>query len=216
MRYSLETNRSIVRDVSGIPSVPREPNRLLTIETVNDEFPITTYEQWKSERHILEATPAIFKSPDSERLNSPNTEIVGLPSAIQGSSTMKSGTSTHPLEGRDQCAICLDILEPNDIVRALKCFHCFHQECIDPWLTSRRGECPLCKRDYYQSPISEDRLSQLPEESTAETRNTAESHGTARVVRSQEITGREHRFPRYSFMQERSLQRWRSNVEEGV
>ncbi|KAK9317275.1 hypothetical protein V1524DRAFT_375209 [Lipomyces starkeyi] len=49
----------------------------------------------------------------------------------------------------DACAICLEQLEDDDDVRGLSCGHAFHAACIDPWLTTRRACCPLCKADYY-------------------------------------------------------------------
>lgn len=49
----------------------------------------------------------------------------------------------------DTCAICIDALEDDDDVRGLTCGHTFHAVCVDPWLTSRRACCPLCKADYY-------------------------------------------------------------------
>lgn len=49
----------------------------------------------------------------------------------------------------DSCAICIDTLEDDDDVRGLTCGHTFHAGCVDPWLTSRRACCPLCKADYF-------------------------------------------------------------------
>ena len=49
----------------------------------------------------------------------------------------------------DTCAICIDNLDEDDEVRGLTCGHAFHVGCVDPWLTSRRACCPLCKADYY-------------------------------------------------------------------
>ena len=51
-------------------------------------------------------------------------------------------------------------------MRGLTCGHAFHASCIDPWLTSRRACCPLCKRDYWvPKPRAEgDQPEETPEE----------------------------------------------------
>lgn len=53
----------------------------------------------------------------------------------------------------DLCSVCLDVLDPENDVRVLTCEHVFHDECITRWLTTRRGLCPLCKRDYCPRPL---------------------------------------------------------------
>lgn len=204
MRYSQEASHSFTvidgNDPRDTSNVPRGPDRLLTIETINNEFPIKTYDQWKSEQRT------IFKTTDSERtLQTQDAEISGI---IESSTP----AAAYPFNS-DQCTICLEFLDGNDIVRPLKCFHCFHQDCIDPWLTGRRGECPLCKRDYYQPPTTEERISQSASgETTVETIHVhqipAASQG-GRVVGSRDIMGRARILPIYSFMQERNLQEGR-------
>ncbi|KAF7722886.1 Cullin-associated NEDD8-dissociated protein 1 [Apophysomyces ossiformis] len=45
------------------------------------------------------------------------------------------------------CVICLEGFNIGDVVRELPCEHEYHCTCIDPWLTSKAAECPLCKYD---------------------------------------------------------------------
>lgn len=48
--------------------------------------------------------------------------------------------------GGEGCAVCLEPLQPGELVRRLPCGHCFHQPCVDPWLLEQRS-CPMCKMD---------------------------------------------------------------------
>jgi hypothetical protein len=59
---------------------------------------------------------------------------------------MSPGPLAHP---GDSCAICISTLKEDHDVRGLTCGHAFHVGCLDPWLTTRRACCPLCKADYY-------------------------------------------------------------------
>jgi hypothetical protein len=46
--------------------------------------------------------------------------------------------------GTPNCAICLEPYEMGQRVRTIPCFHTFHVDCIDPWL-STKASCPVCK-----------------------------------------------------------------------
>ncbi|KAJ1961078.1 hypothetical protein IWQ62_003994, partial [Dispira parvispora] len=43
------------------------------------------------------------------------------------------------------CTICLDRFRSGQCVRQLPCKHVFHRDCVDKWLTTKSGVCPLCK-----------------------------------------------------------------------
>ncbi|KAI8058507.1 hypothetical protein BDF22DRAFT_44038 [Syncephalis plumigaleata] len=46
-----------------------------------------------------------------------------------------------------ECAICLEDFVDDDQLRIMPCRHEFHIACIDPWLTTRKRFCPICKQD---------------------------------------------------------------------
>ncbi|KAJ8661943.1 hypothetical protein O0I10_002274 [Lichtheimia ornata] len=103
---------------------------------------------------------------DSDQLDKMPTRTIGGEQAAQEhravrrkasriSNASKIDTSAiHNKQQEDEddddeytCVICLEKLEHGDTVRQLPCEHEYHCECIDPWLTSKSGECPLCKFD---------------------------------------------------------------------
>lgn len=49
--------------------------------------------------------------------------------------------------GRETCPICIVDFEKGDDIRVLPCEgkHCFHQECVDPWLLKLSSSCPICR-----------------------------------------------------------------------
>ena len=49
--------------------------------------------------------------------------------------------------GRQTCPICIVDFEEGDDVRVLPCDgkHCFHQQCVDPWLLKLSSSCPICR-----------------------------------------------------------------------
>lgn len=201
------------------PHRRRREKKLMTMDEVNDKFPMMKYKSWVSERAKEGLPTAGGVSVPPSRANSirdvdgvvpefsakerestdrrPSTTVVtaaqkegettaatvesekpkdttrpsveaGQTSAIQTGSD-PAGNNLHRISSEDSddehidgalppemleapgdsCAICIDTLEDDEDVRGLTCGHAFHAVCVDPWLTSRRACCPLCKADYY-------------------------------------------------------------------
>ena len=154
---------------------PQESNRdqkLLTLDEINERWPNVTYRELKAKREGLEVANRGHRiiSPNQVEFNvrshsdadhqptpSPNEEFVPAHNTENNGQTLDSNVpvgeeSTGEVSASERmptenCAICLEFLEDDDDVRELQCHHYFHQPCIDQWLTNRRGQCPLCKRD---------------------------------------------------------------------
>jgi hypothetical protein len=46
--------------------------------------------------------------------------------------------------GADECLICLEKFDEDDLVTQLACKHCYCTKCIEKWLTHGSRHCPLC------------------------------------------------------------------------
>ena len=45
----------------------------------------------------------------------------------------------------EKCMICQQDYQQDDMLRKLRCGHCFHRECVDPWLL-QQDMCPVCRK----------------------------------------------------------------------
>jgi hypothetical protein len=176
----------------------RREKKLMTIEEVNEKFPLMKYKTWRSNRAEeglptagginTTSRPASLRNVDREstEVDVKETEhgkpevvlaenSVDRPTTPRPKSTQSTVTPETPVQKvttndeddddeeriqtaipaeqlpdpGDACAICIDTIDDDDDVRGLSCGHAFHASCVDPWLTSRRACCPLCKADYY-------------------------------------------------------------------
>lgn len=125
------------RPASGGASITRSPTHEEPTTEHTEKAVVTTHASSEEPAGVTAAAPTRTASPDSDDEHYDSDQIHdALPPEMLESSG-------------DTCAICIDTLEDDDDVRGLACGHAFHAVCLDPWLTSRRACCPLCKADYY-------------------------------------------------------------------
>ena len=48
---------------------------------------------------------------------------------------------------KKECSICLEHINKNHLIRVLKCFHIYHDECISEWLNKKKI-CPECNMEF--------------------------------------------------------------------
>ncbi|KAL6837606.1 hypothetical protein V8C40DRAFT_230391 [Trichoderma camerunense] len=218
-RMTNEDGEPITLENMPRPHRRRREKKLMTMDEVNDKFPMMKYKTWVSQRAreglptsggveapsrpnsvhnadgaipdlapkerasaevraLDEATPATKTEPAKEATvkedeDKKDVTVVGETAEdgpVKPHGNLKRTTTEEEEDEEDDeddeqitaalppellntsgdtCAICIDTLEDDDDVRGLTCGHTFHAVCVDPWLTSRRACCPLCKADYY-------------------------------------------------------------------
>ncbi|CEP13640.1 hypothetical protein [Parasitella parasitica] len=116
-----------------IDSLPDEEERRKVENVLSDE----------KQREALKNTTAVSSAAaasKSERSFFGKKRLNRKPSLA--SAIIKLGAPVN-----NMCVVCLEAFKIGDQVRELPCHHEYHCGCIDPWLTSKSGECPLCKFD---------------------------------------------------------------------
>ena len=75
------------------------------------------------------------------------------------------------------CSICLEPFCQGEEVawsRELKCQHCFHSECLVPWLM-KHGECPVCRIEFFNKEDFSDNTDRQLNETNAQVPRTSSS-----------------------------------------
>lgn len=156
-------------DSTRASSLSRKINKLDVLTSVQLEtlFPFQSYKDWNNggrEDARLRNKGVLGYMEEFEDAH--EGEIEELPSQNTNKATVEEDLAeVKPIEqvtiamelipssalhfDSGLCAICLEDLEDQDVVRGLICGHVFHKDCIDPWLTRRKCVCPTCKRDLY-------------------------------------------------------------------
>ena len=106
-------------DSGNVNSAEVKPPKLLTEDQVNDLFPEIGYGAEGS---------------------------ISLEN--KGGIVAKSETQCKFRSSSEQCSICLDDFDKGDRLRVLHCGHMYHTDCIMPWLTKQRSNCPMCKKSF--------------------------------------------------------------------
>ncbi|KAI5295410.1 hypothetical protein KEM52_001480 [Ascosphaera acerosa] len=125
-------------DSRGASHPERRDDKDVTLTSIQERPSYQSQRSRRSHVPITSADSSPNARPHSDNGDSETDEPIHH--AVMSECTDVSG---------DVCAICLDVIDDEDDIRGLKCDHTFHASCIDPWLTSRRACCPLCKADYY-------------------------------------------------------------------
>lgn len=80
--------------------------------------------------------PAGFPDGSCGAKPAARSAVAALQSAIRA--------EEDPCGSGASCAVCKEEIRVGDRLTSLPCTHCYHQDCIVPWL-NLRNTCPLCR-----------------------------------------------------------------------
>lgn len=147
----INTSPSRAASVKNMPRASEDENRTKAQSSTSDTITEKTDQSEPSSPTVARANDKDPKATVSETVAIAPTRTNATDEGDEdGADQIQTAIPAEQLpDPGDTCAICIDALEDDDDIRGLTCGHAFHASCVDPWLTSRRACCPLCKADYY-------------------------------------------------------------------
>ncbi|KAJ3154310.1 hypothetical protein HDU89_008378 [Geranomyces variabilis] len=150
--------------------IGRGPPRRVIKETELKSLPVTLYRSRDKRRQnhkpVVKAevesedpdlTPINEEPPDLTlmrkvgSLTTSNAEVTTLDCCDRCDHVDTSSTQSD----RDNCPICIEGFAEDEPIRELSCGHYYHCQCIELWLTTRNGICPLCRSEQWAERASE-------------------------------------------------------------
>eukprot|EP00112_Aurelia_sp_Birch-Aquarium-sp1_P006704 Seg1734.6 transcript_id=Seg1734.6/GoldUCD/mRNA.D3Y31 product="E3 ubiquitin-protein ligase RNF181" protein_id=Seg1734.6/GoldUCD/D3Y31 len=88
----------------------------------------------------------------------------------------------------EKCPICLAEFHQDEVNKKLPCKHCFHGECIIPWL-KKTNSCPVCRKEFpTDNPAYEEYRKELERENNADrVHRLEELHETNLLMARQDL-----------------------------
>ncbi|KAF1799152.1 hypothetical protein V8B55DRAFT_1519092 [Mucor lusitanicus] len=120
-----------------IDSLPDEEERKKVETVLSDE----------KQREALMSTTAVSSAAMATTAKNERSFFGGKRKKLLRKPSLASVIIKIDAPVNNMCVVCLEAFKIGDEVRELPCHHEYHCICIDPWLTSKSGECPLCKFD---------------------------------------------------------------------
>ena len=163
-------------EVGAVSSDPVPPKTLTFDESV-DEASDPELGQMSTVIAAPLKTPTVLRDNGSVNKNDQSASKEVDSSSTSDADTVD--TSHDSCRWSSECAICLDVFQPDDKLIVLpRCQHAFHKDCIKPWLLERLWSCPLCKTSVLKE------LEAPSDDSTPRATNGAADEGSANVSTS--------------------------------
>eukprot|EP00884_Botryococcus_braunii_P022955 jgi/Botrbrau1/9343/Bobra.354_2s0002.1 len=123
-----------------------------SIERLLEAFAMEPQEERPTEQGFLDRLPrTVVKLPGKEGAvhTQPDNDAPLQPAEGEVANGGQA-VSQHAVVG-EPCTICHDVYDCGHEVVELPCNHCFHEDCIMPWLTSHHT-CPVCRHELPSGP----------------------------------------------------------------